>query len=235
MSNTDIITGQYVRIRQTAASLDDRFSAMTTDILLIGVYVFLTTSAMSLIPEKLANFVLIAFIIVPCLSYPLICEYFFRGQSIGKFFCHMRVISADGTRPTIGQLLLRWVFLWVDIGVLCIGVLPILLTARHQRFGDMAAGTMVIKEESYKKWHEALDDFYYLSPNYRPVYPQAMQLSDGQADLIRRTLYAPAGYDEGQVSRLAGKVSRFLQVNPTGDKAQFLTTILNDYQYYTLH
>lgn len=54
--------------------------------------------------------------------------------------------------------------------------------------GDLAAGTMVIKEKNYRKIHVSLDEFDYLTKDYRPTYPQASDLSLEQINVITRTL-----------------------------------------------
>ena len=54
--------------------------------------------------------------------------------------------------------------------------------------GDLAAGTMVIKEKNYRKIHVSLDEFDYLTQNYQPTYPQAADLSLEQINVITRTL-----------------------------------------------
>lgn len=238
-SSTNIITAQYVCIREVAASCADRIAATAIDGLVLAAYSFLMFMAYAFFSEHYSNdnplVTLFLFIVIslPVLLYFPLCEYFFHGQSIGKMLRHTRVISADGSRPTIGQLLLRWIFLLVDLFVSGIGLLPILLTDRHQRFGDMAAGTMVIHEGDYKKWHASLDDFYAQTPSYRPSYPQAAQLSDNQARLIERVLNADNNYDAEQTKLLAKKVAAFLKVTPkTDDSIVFLSNILHDYQYF---
>jgi uncharacterized RDD family membrane protein YckC len=238
-SSSNIITGQYVCLHEVPASVADRIVATVIDGLVVVAYTFLMTMAYIFLEDYLhyvglPSLFLFIVIYIPVLLYFPLCEYFFRGQSIGKALRHTRVISADGARPTIGQLLLRWMFLFVDLLMSGIGILPVLLTDRHQRFGDMAAGTMVIHEGDYKQWHASLDDFYAQTPSYHPTYPQASQLSDNQARLIERVLKADSGYDAEQTQLLAQKVATFLKVKPkTDDNIVFLSKILHDYQYFT--
>lgn len=238
-SSSNIITGQYVCLHEVPASVADRIVATVIDGLVVVAYTFLMTMAYIFLEDNLhyvglPSLFLFIVIYIPVLLYFPLCEYFFRGQSIGKALRHTRVISADGARPTIGQLLLRWMFLFVDLLMSGIGILPVLLTDRRQRFGDMAAGTMVIHEGDYKRWHASLDDFYAQTPSYHPTYPQASQLSDNQARLIERVLKADSGYDAEQTQLLAQKVATFLKVKPkTDDNIVFLSKILHDYQYFT--
>lgn len=180
-NSTDIITGQYVRLREVPASIADRIVATAIDCAVLVAYAFLLFMGLNFLSTYYPHasntiaLLILLLIVLPCVLYFPVCEFFFNGQSIGKALRHTRVISADGARPTIGQLLMRCVLLFVDLGISFIGILPILLTDRHQRFGDMAAGTMVIHEGDYKKWHASLDNFYAETPSYHPTYPQAAQ------------------------------------------------------------
>lgn len=242
MAETDILTGQYVRIAQTTATVGERIVARLVDYAFLTAYYAVLMWALFSSPfldhlvdkSRLLAIVIFLLLTLPPLFYSLICEMFFRGQTIGKHLFHLRVVSMDGAQPTFGQLTIRWMFLLVDVWVSAIGILPIALSKRHQRFGDMAAGTIVIHEGDYRQWHAALDDFYWLTPGYKPAYPEAQLLSDGQAHLIDRTLHGKNGYDFDQVEKLAGKVSHFLKVEPRDGAVSFLTKVLHDYQYYTL-
>ncbi len=65
-------------------------------------------------------------------------------QTIGKNALGMRVISVDRTRLTYGQASIRNLLRLVDFFV--IGWVMIAVTRLHQRLGDKAAGTVVIRE-----------------------------------------------------------------------------------------
>lgn len=242
MAETDIITGQYVRISQTAASLGDRIVARIIDYVIVMAYSFVMIVLFNQFDRMITNyfgntvlvFAITFILILPPTLYSLICETFFHGQTIGKRVRHIRVVSIDGSQPTIGQLTIRWMFLLVDVWMSAIGILPIAFSKRHQRFGDMAAGTMVIREDNYQHWHSALDEFYWLTPEYKPTYPQAKLLSDGQAQIIDRTLHGHDDYNYDQVARLAEKVQKFLGIKTKENNFAFLSKVLHDYQYYTL-
>ena len=115
------------------------------------------------------------------------------------------------------------------------GVLFIAFTRRHQRIGDLAAGTMVIRKPSAKRMHLNIDEFFYASPDYKPTFPEAQNLSLEQADIIQNVLYGNVMYDDEQVALLAKKVEKVLDVvNKQSSDVAFLTTVLHDYQYYAL-
>lgn len=240
MSKSDIITGQYVRIQQTAASLGDRIVARLIDYLLLFAYVSSMVMLVATMKDQwsdLKETILVWLVFLPTVFYSFLCETFFHGQTLGKRLRHIRVVNVNGSQPTMGALLLRWMCLVIDVWTSGVGIVAIMLTKRRQRLGDLAAATMVIHLDDYKQWHGTLDDFYYLKADYRPVFRQAADLSDGQAHVIERTLYAPGGYDPVQLSKLAGKVRSFLHHDalPAGmTDADYLATVLRDYQYFEL-
>lgn len=70
------------------------------------------------------------------------------GASPGKLAAGVRVVRADGSRARLGSLTVRWLLLAVD-GALTIGICglaTVLRTADHQRVGDLAAGTYVVRK-----------------------------------------------------------------------------------------
>ena len=83
-------------------------------------------------------------------GYGAICESVFSGQTAGKRAMGLRVLSDRGVPITAAQAILRNLVGAVD-GLLpfcgLLGLSSMLLSARFQRLGDLAAGTMVIKEE----------------------------------------------------------------------------------------
>ena len=83
-------------------------------------------------------------------GYGAFCESVFSGQTAGKRAMGLRVLSDRGVPITAAQAILRNLVGAVD-GLLpfcyLLGLSSMLLSARFQRLGDLAAGTMVIKEE----------------------------------------------------------------------------------------
>ena len=141
---------------------------------------------------------------------------------------HTRVVNADGTSPTLGGYLLRFILSPIDL--LGLGLVSIVLTQRGQRLGDLAAGTMVVKTQAP---YIALPDYSYTMEGYVPTYAEAAELSLNQAELIHRVL----GYNKPDrpdlVNRLALKMQQTLGIVPQGGtQEQFLATMLNDYGYY---
>ena len=240
MAESTIITGQFVRISQVPASLGERILARIIDYFLLFIYILATSYILGKLNIHAFSgstfFLLFLFIYLPVLCYSLLCEVFNQGQSAGKKLMNIRVVKADGTTPSLSAYLLRWLLYGIDVTITGgLGVLVILLTRNSQRLGDLAAGTMVIKEKNYRKIHVSLDEFDYLMKNYRPVYPQSADLSLEQVNVITRTLESGEKDRIRRISALAKKVQSLLSITPQdGNQEKFLQTVLRDYQYYAL-
>lgn len=238
MAESTIITGQFVRISQTPASFGERLLALIIDYSLIGFYIFSTATFLSelRLPHGFNLIFLYCVIYLPALFYSFLCETFNHGQSLGKRAMNIRVVKMDGSTPSMSSYLLRW-FLFSIEGPITggLGLLVALLNKNNQRLGDLAAGTMVIKEKNYRKIHVSLDEFDYLTKNYHPSYPQSADLSLEQVNVITRTLESGEKDRERRITLLATKVQELLAVTPReGDQEKFLQTVLRDYQYYAL-
>ena len=169
-------------------------------------------------------------------------ETFNDGKTPGKMIMKIRVVNKDGSRPNLGSFFMRWLFGNIDIGCSCVGILFILLTKDSQRLGDLAAGTIVIKEVNIEDIHVSLDEFYYAKKDYHPTYEEAKNLSQAQVEVIEKTVYSGNDKHEEQVDALARKVAKFLGIEERlkaslqkgNSKEKFLATILHDYNYYLM-
>lgn len=81
-------------------------------------------------------------------GYRIATEWVWRGQTIGKRLLRLRVIDAQGLRLTFAQVVLRNLLRFIDsLPVLyAVGGIAALVSARGQRLGDLAAGTLVVWE-----------------------------------------------------------------------------------------
>lgn len=228
---TGVVTSQYVHIEQPTASVGDRMLAQLVDwIVLLAYGTFMTW----LLIENNAGFnAAMLLLFLPIMLYTLLMEVLNRGQSLGKMALRLRVVKLDGTPPTLGSYLLRWL-LWIIDGPTFsfLGLIVMIVNRSNQRLGDLAAGTVVIKLQDYKKIQVSLDDYEYLTRGYTPRYPQAADLSLEQVEVIRRTLTMN---QPQRTEQLAQKVCQkfgidLQETSPT----LFLQRIVRDYQFYAL-
>ena len=78
-------------------------------------------------------------------------ETLWHGRTLGKAALGLRAVSADGTTVRFQQAFLRAAVGLVDFFLIPVGfvaVVSALLSPRDQRLGDMAAGTLVVRERS---------------------------------------------------------------------------------------
>lgn len=243
MSQAKIITNQYVRIDLDPANITERMTAQIIDLAILISYQIGLLFLYSKIEEWLFTFDydtyhIIIFILstLPWLLYSFLTEYFLEGQTLGKRFMHLRVVKIDGKSPSIGDYFLRHLLRLIDIGFSCIGVVAILLTKKGQRLGDLAAQTMVVRQNKFQQIKVSLDEFAYLDPKYSPQYPQAENLTLDQVTLIQHTLNTKDEQERAHyIQKLAKKVCDYLGVekNKYSDE-EFLKTIIKDYQCFTL-
>lgn len=79
--------------------------------------------------------------------YGMLCEYYWQGQTIGKWLFGLRVIDAAGLQLQFHQVAIRNLVRSIDLlpilGLL--GGLVMLSNRRMQRLGDLAGGTVVVR------------------------------------------------------------------------------------------
>jgi uncharacterized RDD family membrane protein YckC len=79
-------------------------------------------------------------------SYHVICECFFKGQSVGKRIFGIRVVMGNGAPVKAGASLLRNLLRSADgfLFLYLIGLLVLCLSRGFRRIGDWAADTLVV-------------------------------------------------------------------------------------------
>ena len=243
MAKSSIITGQYVELTQTPASVGDRLFAALIDYGVIFAYYVVAMMIINHVLDRLYSasdvFLIACFILIsfPVILYYPACEIFANGQSIGKMLMKTRVVTIDGNSPSVGCCLLRWILYPID--TFCtgfLGVVFIIFGKHRQRLGDLAAGTIVVKTTTNQYDFFSVNEYNYVQAGYEPTYPEAANLSTRQVDIITRTLYNsdPVRRDN-LIYRLAVQVQKFLDVQLKGSPRAdvFLSTVLNDFYYYS--
>lgn len=96
--------------------------------------------------QTTAMLVLFALVVM---GYPVLFETLMRGRTIGKQAMGLRAVTVEGAPIRFRHAMLRMMGGLVDrylppVGIT--GALFVLGTARHQRVGDLLAGTVVIRD-----------------------------------------------------------------------------------------
>jgi uncharacterized RDD family membrane protein YckC len=81
------------------------------------------------------------------LLYGAIFEWIWRGQTVGKRLLGLRVVDARGLRLEPAQVIVRNLLRLIDAlpAFYLVGGTASILNRHHQRLGDLAAGTVVVR------------------------------------------------------------------------------------------
>jgi uncharacterized RDD family membrane protein YckC len=156
-----IETSEGVRLRTDVAGAGSRLAAGLLDATLIAIGTVLIMIVLAIVTAFARNaatdllwglfaggFMLFA------ATYSVLFHLSMNGRTPGKALLGIRVDSADGRPASVLALVLRGVFQPLD---LLVGVFLIVVTPRHQRLGDLVAGTLVIHDERRTR---VLDPFF---------------------------------------------------------------------------
>ena len=166
-------TPEQIRINYSVAGIGSRFYAALVDIavliplICIGAYV--TIRAQLDLDENFGNWlVAITGIAIFALiwGYYMVFEITMNGQSPGKRALGLRVIKAQGYPISFSDSAIRNLVRIIDFLPFFYGtgLVVMLFNENWQRLGDLAAGTLVVKENAVA------------SPN--PVHPPTIQKSN---------------------------------------------------------
>lgn len=238
MADRNIVTGHYVRIEQMPARTIERIGAFLIDVAAMMVYSFVGFFLVAeLMPPTLDHEAAIILFMLPAVLYFPLLETLLNGQTLGKYLLRTRVVKADGSSPDAASFLLRWLLMPVDVFFFgSVAFFSMLVTIRRQRVGDLVAGTMVIKLNTYANIKVSLDEFAFVHEGYEPCYPKATQLSSYEAETIQRALADRSTSRRHRLEQLAQQMRGHLELPDDGRRPEaFLAQLLSDYRYYDLN
>ncbi|HYN75597.1 MAG TPA: RDD family protein [Candidatus Limnocylindria bacterium] len=147
-----VVTGEAVALELRLAQLPSRALALMIDMsiqvaALVVLFTLLGVAGGSLDTAALSAFSLVLIVGV-LVGYPLVWETVSRGRSVGKYAFGLRVVRDDGGstrfRHSLVRALIEVVEIWLLLGVPAL--FCSLSNSRAKRFGDLAAGTVVVRE-----------------------------------------------------------------------------------------
>jgi uncharacterized RDD family membrane protein YckC len=151
-----IATPEGLELRLQLAGLGSRFIAGGVDLIIMLILLAilaLITGPVAGLSGGVAGvvFVLGAFVIL--LFYPILFELLNRGQTPGKRMSHLRVLRDSGAPVDLPASAIRNLMRLIDGPLLLYmpSIVSIALTKRNQRPGDIAAGTIVTREQPAAK------------------------------------------------------------------------------------
>ncbi|MCB9593471.1 MAG: RDD family protein [Sandaracinaceae bacterium] len=151
MSSYVIRTPENVTFEFELAGLGSRALAWALDVVVMIILLMIASQVVQVVTPVLGGFGAALFFIAVFLIqwwYSALLEWWWGGQTIGKKVVGLRALSADGIRMTFVQAVVRNLVRIVDLlpGLYLVGGGSALLDPHRRRLGDLAAGTIVVRE-----------------------------------------------------------------------------------------
>jgi uncharacterized RDD family membrane protein YckC len=145
-----ISTPEGVSLELPLAGLGSRFVALLVDVLLQGL-VFAALIVVLVVANAggyAAGAIVAVAVFAILFAYPVAFELGAAGRTPGKRWSGLRVVCDDGSPITFRGSALRNILRLVDIlpAMYLVGAIAIFATRNNQRLGDLAAGTLVVRE-----------------------------------------------------------------------------------------
>jgi uncharacterized RDD family membrane protein YckC len=231
MENILITTTQNVDIEHNIASVGERIGATLIDFVFFIAYGILLAVLFSYTHFS-STVAFIAF--MPMTFYSLICEIAFNGQSFGKRAIGIKVVKLDGSQPSIGSYLIRWLFRIVDIWTMwgIVSIITIIINGKGQRLGDIAARTTVVRLKSKAHLQDTM--YMQLDENYQMRFPQVEMLSDTDIQTIYEVYRRSRSFSDSSqllATKTKEQLEKKLHISSDLYPIDFLNQILKDYNY----
>jgi uncharacterized RDD family membrane protein YckC len=144
-----IATPEGVELELVLAGVGSRFASSLLDVVIQLGAIF--ALAVALGPLGSSGYVVAGYLVAVFLilfAYDIILETWNRGRTVGKLAAGLRVVRAGGEPEGFLTAAVRNFLRIVDFlpAFYVVGVISILATSRNQRLGDLAAGTLVVRE-----------------------------------------------------------------------------------------
>jgi uncharacterized RDD family membrane protein YckC len=199
------VTPEAVTVSLDVAGLGSRMIAWIIDTLIqlvVAVPILLGIGAGNLGGSvELVVVSLIVFLLF--WGYYPIFELSWQGRTPGKRAQRLRVIRTDGQPAGGAAIMVRNLIRILDVFMLpFLAVISMIVTSRAQRLGDLAAGTMVVREAKFTAPQAVLTAT-------RPDLPRvdATGLSEREYDVIRSFLARRASLETAARWRLAAQLA----------------------------
>jgi uncharacterized RDD family membrane protein YckC len=142
-----LTTPEGVRLLLTPAGPAPRAAAWALDFIIWGLFAWIIAVAVG--GSKAGQGLQYVLMFAAYWGYPIVCEVYFRGRSIGKRALGIEVLRDDGLPVGWRESTLRNLLLVADFMpfLYASGLLCMLFDLRFRRLGDIVAGTLVVYSE----------------------------------------------------------------------------------------
>jgi uncharacterized RDD family membrane protein YckC len=154
----NIDTPELVSIEMPLAGIGSRFIALLVDyliwfaglliVVLASSFILPAIHAFNRISEQWAEALVIFIFFLLNWGYFTLFEAFWNGRTPGKRVARIRVIQRSGRAIGLFESMARNLIRYVDQlpFFYAVGVISMFVTKQHQRLGDLAAGTLVVRD-----------------------------------------------------------------------------------------
>jgi uncharacterized RDD family membrane protein YckC len=152
MRDTFVIrTPENVTFEFELAGVGSRALAWAVDVMVMATLMMITVLivvALGVVIGEVAFVLLSVFSFLVIWFYAAVLEWAWGGQTIGKRVVGLRTVSDQGVRLSFLQSFIRNLVRIIDLmpGLYLVGGLSALLDTHGRRLGDLAAGTIVVRE-----------------------------------------------------------------------------------------
>lgn len=192
-----------------------RFLAWGMDVvcvLIVGNAIGLVAALLSLVSADIAQGVSIFLYFAVNISYRIVLEWRWRGQTIGKRIMRLRVVDVEGMRLRLSQVVVRNLLRALDFlpAFYVVGGLTCLMSRHAQRLGDIAANTVVVRmpkletpdvEQLLAGKFNSLRQYPHLEARLR------QRVSPAEADLALRALMRRDHFDPAERIKLFAELA----------------------------
>ena len=146
MNKIDVITTQAVRIEYELAGIGGRILAFIVDLAVMGAVIFFVAFFLWLININ-ADWVYLVTLFPIFIFYTPCMEFFNNGQPVGKMALMLKVLQVDGKHPELLDIIIRWVFRFLEIWMTLGSTVVILVSSGElsQRLGGRPSNTRVVR------------------------------------------------------------------------------------------
>lgn len=200
--------------RILAAVVDAALHWLAVAAVLAGLFFGLTALFPGLLEpvDPTSGFVLAAGILFVALlfyGYYLFFELAWHGQTPGKRLLGLRVVAAGGLPAPPAAIVIRNLLRAVDAlpSAYAVGFASCLLTAHRQRLGDLAAGTIVVREDRLRLPAQVTPGPEAAAAAESLLRTHALRLRDAELEPVRAFLSRRRELDPRQRRALASRLA----------------------------
>jgi uncharacterized RDD family membrane protein YckC len=144
-----ISTPEGVQLALPLAGIGSRFMALLIDYLIGGVvYLIAILAALAFGGGLAATIVSVTAVLAINVGYFTLFEVFGGGRTLGKRATGLRVVTDGGGQVGLRASLIRNIIRILELAILAYtpAIISVLATRNNQRLGDLAAGTLVVRD-----------------------------------------------------------------------------------------